>query len=139
MKAVVSKETGFAIFGVSDASRISFRPHLVIDNTGSEWTDYECTSIFESDVDVYEGLPDIAWKPFVWKVENGQWVDYSAQVEQARFEAVKADVLTKRDQILAACVDQTSPEWEAYKQALRDVEQLPGFPYTHQFPQRPVS
>jgi len=138
MKAIVNKLTGFAIFAVRDDAVVSFRPHLTVENTGSEWTDFVCPSIFAGDVDVYENLPDIDWKPLVWKVESGQWVSYEAQVKQEHYETVKADVLTKRDQILLDCADQTSPEWEAYKQALRNVEQLPGFPFTHEFPQPPV-
>lgn len=139
MKAVIEKKSGFCVFYLSDDASITFNPTLTVSGNTTNNGNFSATFLMETDVEIYNNLPEVDWKPMAMKIENGAWVDYSEAIIAANLDAARIDVLTKRDAILAECADKTSQEWMEYKVALANVEALPGFPMTHKFPQQPQS
>ena len=74
--------------------------------------------------------------------ETGRWViGYTA--ENKPQDQAEDAVRNKRDQLLAetdwmALSDNTmTPEWAAYRQALRDITEQTGFPYSVTWPTKP--
>lgn len=137
MKAIIEKKSGFCVFYISEDASVIFTPHLTVSGNSTNNGNFTASFLTEADVEIHSNLPEIEWKPMAMKVENGAWADYSEQIKAANLEQAKASVLARRDEILAECADKTSPEWVAFKEALANVESLPGFPFTHDFPKKP--
>lgn len=79
-----------------------------------------------------DGAPDSA--PDLW----------AQQIKDADRQTEAAAARKERDRLLLACDWAVLPDaqtertaWEAYRQALRDVPEQPGFPYTIEWPAKP--
>lgn len=85
-------------------------------------------------------------------LENGQWVETweitpasAAQVEERASEEM-SNVRNRRNALLAACdwtqgkdiQESVSAPWAAYRQALRDITQQDGFPWSVVWPLSPT-
>lgn len=85
---------------------------------------------------------DTEWVRWEWSSAAGRWSSMPTHAARAR------DVRAERDRRLAACdwvvtrsIDRGEPmpaAWSAYRQALRDVTQQPGFPDTLNWPEAPA-
>ena len=144
MKAIIETKTGFCVFYLSDGANIEFVPHLVITgNTSVQGPTINAVFLTESDVEIITGLPETEWKPMRLKVENGAWVDYSAQIKQEIYdrEAPRARAAVARylaDSVEAQKTSSASAaDWDAYRQALSAVESQPDFPFTINWPVAP--
>lgn len=144
MKAVIENKTGFCVFYLSDEARISFVPYLAVtENTSVQGPTINAVFLTESDVEIITGLPETEWKPMQLKVENGAWVDCSAQIKQEIYAAeaprARAAVTRYLTESFEAQKSSSAPsaDWEIYRQALRAVESQPEFPFEIQWPTKP--
>lgn len=87
---------------------------------------------YEARMALPDGAPDSA--PDLW----------AQQIKDADFWAAATAGRKERDQLLLACDWAVLPDaqterttWETYRQALRDVPEQAGFPYTIDWPIRP--
>jgi hypothetical protein len=130
-----------------DNPQTSF-PSVISDELLADWDVFPVVSTPYPEVnytqDVSEGTP-----VFV----NGQWTqvwvvsDATPEEIAQRTEDKATEVRSERDALLTACdwivikaTETDVPEieaWKAYRQALRDVPQQPGFPWNVVWPQPP--
>ena len=72
----------------------------------------------------------------------------SSEVElEVHTEWCSKEARWERDQLLLSCdwtvgadsplSDEKKAEWRTYRQALRDITSADGFPFTHEFPEKP--
>ena len=87
---------------------------------------------YEARMAMPDGAPDSA--PDLW----------AQQIKDADRQTEAAAARKERDRLLLACDWAVLPDaqteraaWETYRQALRDVPEQPGFPYTIHWPEKP--
>lgn len=79
---------------------------------------------------------------FVFNKEQGKW-NGVWEIKPLPLEQASRNQRTKRDELIRETdwrfmIDQNpTPEWRDYRQALRDVPQQPGFPYSVEWPVQP--
>lgn len=87
---------------------------------------------YEARIALPDGAPDSA--PDLW----------AQQIKDADRQAAASAARKERDRLLLACDWAVLPDaqteraaWENYRQALRDVPEQAGFPYTIEWPEKP--
>ena len=147
MKAIIEKESGFCVFYISDDANITFNPQLVVTGNTTICGNFVAGFLTESSAEIISGLPDfepgVIWRPGIFKVENGAWVDYSAQIKQEIYDReaprARAAVAKYLTDSIEAQKNSTasSADWDAYRQALSAIESQPDFPFTIVWPEKP--
>ncbi len=97
---------------------------------------------------VFRALPSEALSPPVagarWNLTTSQWdlPEVSPDLAARRARYKRDRLLNESDWVRLRAYDRgepVPPEWLAYRQALRDITEQPGFPYEIEWPQRPES
>ena len=114
-----------------------------------------CVALFENvrEIEMQEGRKGWQWDeytiPVTYRAEledrirkdTASWLSTAKEYEK---KTLATQIREKRNELLAKCdfaVLQDAPTdkevWSAYRQALRDVPEQPGFPYTIEWPKWP--
>lgn len=144
------------------AFRQEFRDRLIPPNLTEEWlNDFGVDVVFEGPQATPSTVYEFSYRNGVEQIDGKWYTKYSlgpvftdgeqgtAAEQQAAYEAAKdaeqaKNVRASRDQLLAATDWRyrrdltTTPEWDAYCQALRDVPTQAGFPWTVEWPEQPA-
>lgn len=127
-----------------DNSQTSFAK-TIPDSTLAEYGVYPYTQPTPPD---YENLTEHLVEGDFEQDENGNWI-LPFVVEQLSLEKAGSNVRSIRDNLISTEIDTVNPmrwnamtelqqqNWSDYRQALLDVPQQPGFPYSVEWPTKP--
>jgi len=143
------------------AFRQEFRDRLIPPTLTEEWlNDFGVDVVFEGPQATPTTVYEFSYRNGVEQIDGKWYTKYSlgpvftdvegstAEEQQAAYEAAKdaeqaKSVRATRDQLLSATDWRyrrdltTTPEWDAYCQALRDVPSQAGFPWEVEWPTQP--